>query len=257
MASSTTFSSIPEELLERILYLCVVAPLSRPNRPTWHDTHGSSSPTGRLAPLLTSRQFYRIGIPLFYHTIHISSQRLAAKLLNSLQSNGSAFSSEGYARAAYIRNISTQGIYPSLAGTLSMCPADSIKTLDFSFDPASSDESDSSQRARKDFCDALSSKTHIKHLTIRKANGVYLTDDRVRYTLARMADIVGGWMYLVSLHSFIFVSRPLNYVPLNRRLHTLRSASQMTCLMVSSPLHFLAPHRLFAAPTWPLAPRHP
>ncbi|KAJ7878738.1 hypothetical protein B0H14DRAFT_3435345 [Mycena olivaceomarginata] len=84
----TALALFPEELLERILLEAVVAPASPHPRAPWHlhpDSRGKLQTRGRTAPLLVSRAFHRIALPLFYHTLVLHSPRQSAALLDALR----------------------------------------------------------------------------------------------------------------------------------------------------------------------------
>ncbi|KIM43774.1 hypothetical protein M413DRAFT_388504 [Hebeloma cylindrosporum] len=190
---SLELSAFPEELLERILSYCIVAPLVLPPRPAWHRPTGCFSATalpirGRLALLLVSKQFFRISTPLFYHTIHvISASQLHGLLRNAIRPNPFL--------AGYIRRIVLQGVWAD-AGELLSLAQNNLNVLDITLDVTQL-----SQRVHgpirdfdaEEFCEGLKDLVSLKHIVIRKPNNVYLTQPKPRYVLSGIAKAMQGW----------------------------------------------------------------
>lgn len=190
-------SAFPEELLERILSYCIVAPLVQAPRPSWHRPTDCFSTTtqpirGRLALLLVSKQFFRICTPLFYHTIHVlSASQLHGLLRNVIRPNPFL--------AGYIRRIVLHGIWAD-AGELLRLTNNNLNVLDITLDVTQL-----SQRVHgqirdfdaEDFCEGLKDIASLKHIVIRKPNNVYLTQPKPRYVLSGIAKAMESWDNLV------------------------------------------------------------
>jgi len=181
----------PEELLERILSDVIVA-ASNDDRPTWLRSP-SYRPDFRLAPLLVTKQFSRIAVPLFYHTIQLHTPTTAHLLRRTLITNP--------ALASRIRHLSMTGISADAASVLRLC-GPSIKSLDITL--ATEEEHDeysnrSPGEIAQEFADALKGLTGVEHLTLRKPSFVYLSLPRPRYIITAVANAIPAWSTLVSL----------------------------------------------------------
>ncbi|KAF7324635.1 hypothetical protein MKEN_00505000 [Mycena kentingensis (nom. inval.)] len=77
-----SFSSFPEELVERILADAVVAVPAPSTRPSWHR---SSECRTRVAPVLVSKQFHRISLGLLYSTVVLHTPTQSASFLAALR----------------------------------------------------------------------------------------------------------------------------------------------------------------------------
>lgn len=198
--SFPTILAFPEELLERILALSVVAPLVPTTRPQWHQrpTSESTPIRGRLASLLVCKKFFRISTPLFYHTIHITSPAQLHKLLSS------AIRPNLYL-ATYIRRLLFAGVWAEGGELISMCSSN-IKMLDITLDmtqmaPGVSVNGDVRDLDAEDFCNGLKHVTYsLTHLVIRKPNSVYLTQTKPKFVLGEIAKAIRNWDNLV-IHS--------------------------------------------------------
>lgn len=167
----TRMHPLPEELLARILALALPA----------HRTRT------RIAPLLVSRQFFRIAFPLLYHTLHFASSLQATRALDTLTRHPTL--------AASVRRIVFGGIWPDSAGVLALCH--DVQDIDLCLDGGPGDPSDVDAAA---FCCALERRHSVVHLTIRKDPAVYLTHPRPVFVLQRLAHAVHHWTNLVSPH---------------------------------------------------------
>jgi len=190
-------SAFPEELLERILSYCIIAPLSLPPRPSWHRPSSCTLTTtlpvrGRMALLLVSKRFFRICTPLFYHTIHVlSAGQLHRLLTNAIRPNPFL--------AGYVRRLVLYGIWAD-AGELLRLIHNGLSMLDLTLDVTQL-----SPRTRgqvrdfdaEEFCDGLKEVTSLTHIIIRKPNNVYLTQPKPRYVLSEIAKAMQCWPNLV------------------------------------------------------------
>lgn len=202
----TSLSSFPEELLARILADCVI-PQVMPVRPSWPPWHTQSiflprrsllaqptthtSTCSRLSPLLVSRQFLRIGTPIFYQTLHLPTATHAARVLETLIAQPVI---AGAVRCVVLGCVSLEG-----ARVLRAC--ERIEDVDICMDvyeanPRGDASEDQDAQA---LCDALD-QIDLKHLTIRRIPDAYLTLTRPKYLLERITKAVPGWFNLESVH---------------------------------------------------------
>ncbi|KAG1732907.1 uncharacterized protein EDB91DRAFT_661878 [Suillus paluster] len=201
MSVPTSLSSFPEELLARILADCVTPPQVLPVRPTWHTQPCPShlvrpppptSTRARLAPLLVSRQFLRIGTPIYYQTLHLPTASHATRVLETLAAQP--------VLAGAVRRVVLGCVSLESARVLQAC--DRIEDVDVCMDVGI--EGDAQGGAARDedaeaLCDALE-RIDLKHLTIRRASDAYLTLTRPKYLLQRIAKAVPCWPDLESFH---------------------------------------------------------
>lgn len=206
--SYPTILSFPEELLERILALSVIAPLVQTTRPKWHQRPDRGTAIrGRLAPLLVCKKFFRISIPLFYHTIHVTSPAQLHSLLSSaLRRN--------HYLATYVRRLLFAGVWAEGGELIAMCSRN-IKMLDITLDmtqlaPGVNANRDVRDLDAEDFCEGIKYITHsLTHLALRKPNNVYLTQPKPKYVLGVIAKAMRDWDNLASHATF---SPPLSLI---------------------------------------------
>ncbi|KAG1745725.1 hypothetical protein EDB19DRAFT_1632108 [Suillus lakei] len=198
----TSLSSFPEELLARILADCVTPPQVLPVRPPWHTQlfpcpsllarpPPYTSTRARFSPLLVSRQFLRIGTPIYYQTLHLPTATHAARVLETLVAQPVLASA---VRRVVLGCVSLEG-----ARVLRACGM--IEDVDICMDvyegnPQGDAVEDLDAQA---LCDALD-RMDLKHLTIRRSSDAYLTLTRPKYLLERIAKAVHGWPNLESVH---------------------------------------------------------
>ncbi|KAH7926564.1 hypothetical protein BV22DRAFT_1128042 [Leucogyrophana mollusca] len=237
---SLTLSSFPEELLARVLALCVEPTVSVSSRPAWHNPASSSSsaqPRTRLAPLLVSQQFLRIGSPAFYHTLYLRSASQTARALVTLRSQPDL--------AHAVRKVVATGVWAELAELFGACGR--IEEIDICLDAGArtimgsgantaargesrtvipnnnTDEADAEA-----VCTALE-QLDIKNFTLRKASSAYLTHPKPRYVLTRLAQAVPKWKNLESTDIALRLSADASSVAFAHslsaapRLRTVRS----------------------------------
>ncbi|KAG1789064.1 uncharacterized protein HD556DRAFT_1244331 [Suillus plorans] len=206
----TSLSSFPEELLARILAYCVIPPQVFPVRPPWHIQpiffpcpSSLARPTpytstrARFSPLLVSRQFLRIGTPIYYQTLHLPTAAHAARVLETLVAQPVL---AGAVRRVVLGCVSLEG-----ARVLRAC--ERIEDVDICIDvyeanPQGDAADDQDAQA---LCDALD-QIDLKHLTIRRTSDAYLTLTRPKYLLERIAKAVPGWFNLESAHYALKIS---------------------------------------------------
>ncbi|KAG1855144.1 hypothetical protein DFJ58DRAFT_786343 [Suillus subalutaceus] len=200
----TSLSSFPEELLARILADCVTPPQVLPVRPPWHTQpiffprpsllarptpHTSTRAPSSL--LLVSRQFLRIGTPIYYQTLHLPTATHAARVLETLISQPII--------ADAVRRVVLGCV--SLEGARVLRACEKIEDVDICMDvyeanPRGDAAEDQDAQA---LCDALD-RLDLKHLTIRRISDAYLTLTRPKYLIERITKAVPGWPNLESVH---------------------------------------------------------
>jgi hypothetical protein len=184
----TALALFPEELLERILLEAVVAPASPHPRAPWHthpDSRGKLQTRGRTAPLLVSRAFHRIALPLFYHTLVLHSPRQSAALLDALREQPDLVRG--------VRTLVLSNPCAADAEVLRMLPK--LLVLDVML-PSSNDATDSLTGAIRDL-------STLQALSVRKGAGTYLSQPAPRAMLDALADAVGDCPHLVSFHPLL------------------------------------------------------
>ncbi|KAF8443978.1 hypothetical protein L210DRAFT_3643546 [Boletus edulis BED1] len=203
---SRSLASFPEELLVRILSLSLVPPHRTPS-----DGFPPLPHRNRVAPLLVSRQFFRIAVPLFYHTLHLHSPRQTARVLDTLTHHPTL--------AHAVRRVVFPAICHASAAVLSLC--DRVYDVDICLDcgpgrrTSGPDPDDVDAEA---FCYALEQRRTIAHLTIRKDPAAYLTHSRPMYVLQRLAQAVRHWTNLETVHFALRLSASPTTLPLARAL---------------------------------------
>ncbi|KIK94818.1 hypothetical protein PAXRUDRAFT_827614 [Paxillus rubicundulus Ve08.2h10] len=194
-----SLASFPEELLARILALCVAPRPPHSPRPVWDVV--TRQPRGRLAPLLVSRQFLRIASPLFYHTLHLQSAKQVTAVLETLTQYPSL--------ANAVRGLVFGGIWRDSAAVFTAC--ERVDSIDLCLDSGLGgsprplhvtfgNEANTSDVDAEAFCSALEQRDSIVHLTIRKDPNTYLTHPRPQYVLGRLPRVIHGWLGLESVH---------------------------------------------------------
>ncbi|KAG8221501.1 hypothetical protein J3R82DRAFT_1716 [Butyriboletus roseoflavus] len=196
---SRSLASFPEELLARILSLSLAPP-----RPAF-DVFPPLPPRNRTAPLLVSRQFFRIASPLLYHTLHFHSPHQATRALNTFTHRPLL--------ANAVRRVVLGGIWHDCVDVLAHCKY--VQDVDITLDsgPGGPDDADAVA-----FCHALEQRRTIMHLTIRKDPAVYLTHPRPIYVLQRLAQAVHHWTDLETVHFALRISSSPSTLPLARAL---------------------------------------
>ncbi|KAK0421754.1 hypothetical protein EV421DRAFT_1724309 [Armillaria borealis] len=192
MATALSLDSFPEELIERILSYCVVAtPTPAVSSPAWVPVHPPTAPRpvcSRLAPLLVCKAFYRISLPHFYHTIHLTRPSQPENLLAALHHYPWL--------SRYVRRIVITGIFDGADQVFRLC--NHVKALDITLDPRFPDQAYCPAVER--MCDSLEALDAVMHLTIRKPARLYLTHAGVKRLIVRLASAITGWIDLESAH---------------------------------------------------------
>ncbi|CAL1710911.1 unnamed protein product [Somion occarium] len=218
-----SISRIPEELVERILSYALapspssysaLAPIRSSSKPdTSLSLFRPSTPSVasfRLSPLLVCKLWLRIGTPLYYRSIHLTSQhqtRLLASLLESQPSLG-----------ACIREVRVEGVFSGLVDVvrhLGRCvPAPlgfnasgsllgdgqspghnckKLEKLDCRLDGSTSIEDVQA------FCAAVDALGDVKHLVVRKNANAYLTQPGAISVMKSLSDGVRRWIGIESV----------------------------------------------------------
>lgn len=216
-------ATLPEELVHEILAYSLV---SEPSTTSSDTSRSSTSPCptpsaaplisragrGKLSPLLVSKQLYRIGLPLYWHTLRITSDEQCRLL------------AETPSKAKLVRSLQVEAVFANLGKMLQVCAqVAAMEAASGSFEMAglrafdcnltvpddlpSDDEDDFNFQT-----DVVGSfvmglkmlRDSLKHLTIRKASTTYLTVPWVQDVL----DGVGteNWTALVSISPFPLLS---------------------------------------------------
>lgn len=179
-----SFLSLPEELVERILALCVLVHQDAPARPSWHAKSPARSTS---SVLLVNKAFLRIATPLFYKTLVVrSAAQLKSLLDNALTPNPEL--------GTYARNVIISGSYDGLHELVHLCQRLEIFDMTLDSTPWAED-------VRTKFADSLPEMSGIKHLIVRK--DAYLTQEKPKYMISQLTAAVSQWNALVSLFSFI------------------------------------------------------
>ncbi|TFK50376.1 hypothetical protein OE88DRAFT_246363 [Heliocybe sulcata] len=214
-ARQNTISTIPEELLERILALCIESPeqVSSPRVP---------GAVYRTAPLLVCRRFLRIATPLFYHTLALRSPRQAQRLYYTLASNPllATFTRKLVIQSSDVHDVSEH--------IVRLCR--DVEELDLLLvDGGAGDVSDGDAARVLRFSRALGTLGRIRSVTLRKPASTYLTHERTRLLLEGLADAVKDWRNLELLtFAFRLSSTPstdllIGALAKSPRLHTVRA----------------------------------
>ncbi|KAG7440749.1 uncharacterized protein BT62DRAFT_937725 [Guyanagaster necrorhizus] len=188
-----SLDSFPEELVERILSYCVVASQAPAvSSPAWAPGQPPSAAVrpvcSRLAPLLVCKAFYRISLPHFYHTIHLTRPSQPAHLLSTLHHYPWL--------SRYVRRVVITGIFDGADQVFRRCRH--VKALDITLDPRFPEQAYCPAVER--LCDSLEALDAVTHLTIRKPARLYLTHAGVKRLIFRLASAITGWIDLQYAH---------------------------------------------------------
>lgn len=208
-----SLSCFPEELILRILSLCVSSPAVHPIPAPHSLVHawdyatrgsiftkvppdsGSLAHTG-LTLLCVSKQFHRIVLPLFYRTLHLRTAKQLSGVLEALKVRP--------VLANAVRTVIFSAIWKDCDVLFTLCKG--IDNVDICLDPGRSRSSGVSDVEAEAFCGALAQRD-IFRLTIRKDPVTYLTHDRPQCVLEGLAQAIRGWTNLVSTQNkHVFVS---------------------------------------------------
>jgi hypothetical protein len=176
-----TLLSFPEEVLERILTLCVDAQTDAFANPSWHTRQVSRRASSIL---LVNKTFLRIATPLLYNTVVIrSSHQLNTVLENVFRPNPGL--------AAFVRTVAISGgSYDGLDDFVRLCV--NLEEFDMTLDntPWEAD-------LREKFGQSLIGMKKIKSLVVRK--DAYLTQEKPKLLMNQLSNAIVSWTSLVSV----------------------------------------------------------
>ncbi|KAK7052171.1 hypothetical protein R3P38DRAFT_2858969 [Favolaschia claudopus] len=216
---SVSLAEFPEELLERILALAVIAPCTPHPRAPWHPhtSSGRKETRGRIAPLLVSSVFHRIALPLFYHTLVIHSATQSASLFNALRAK------PYLAKATRVLVLPS----PSACDAQVLAMLSNLSVLDVSLPHNATVAEDVEPLA-----DGMRKLTGLHSLSVRKPSGTYLSQPAPRLMLEALADTVSS---CANLHTTT-LSFPLSSDPSMAALtSSLSAAPSLTTLRTPLP----------------------
>ena len=172
--------SFPEEVLERILALCVDAQTDAFANPSWHTRQVSRRASSIL---LVNKTFLRIATPLLYNTVVIrSSYQLSTILDNVFRPNPEL--------ASFVKTVAISGgSYDGLDDFVRLCV--NLEEFDMTLDntPWEGD-------VREKFGESLMGMRKIKSLVVRK--DAYLTQEKPKHLMGQLSNAIATWTSLVS-----------------------------------------------------------
>ncbi|KAF9809030.1 hypothetical protein IEO21_07628 [Rhodonia placenta] len=201
-----TLSTMPEEILERILELVVTpATLGTNYRPAWHPAPAAPTSSTHLAPLLVSHTWLRIATPLHYRHIVLRSAQHTVLLARTLRANPEL--------GRWVRSVRVEGAFAALPDVVRCCPQ--LEGFDMTVDNGSDGDADSADEAEARvadakvvrFCSAFAHMRQIKHLVIRK--NAYLTQPRPTLIFEELGKAISRWTHLETVNiAFRFSPSP-------------------------------------------------
>lgn len=197
-ASALGLSTIPEELIERILAFALSPPSSTATTVASSKGHGTSS--SRTGPLLTSRALNRIGTPLLYSTLRINTARSARLLAQTLSGNGVTTAARAKELSSCVRTIIARASYPSIGVVFHACAGRTLELLDITVDAGIDGDGEKDKESGVMFGEALT-EVDVKEFVLRK-RGAYLTQERPKAIMTCLATAVLNWKSLVC---FVFI----------------------------------------------------
>jgi len=181
---AVTILSFPEEVLERILALCVDAQTDAFANPSWHTRQVSRRASSIL---LVNKTFLRIATPLLYNTVVIrSSHQLSTILDNVFRPNPEL--------AAFVKTVAISGgSYDGLEDFVRLCV--NLEEFDMTLDNTPWEED-----LREKFGESLMGMRKIKSLVVRK--DAYLTLEKPKHLMNQLSNAITAWKSLVSFLLF-------------------------------------------------------
>lgn len=199
-ASALGLSTIPEELIERILAFALSP--SSSTAPVASKPHGTSS--SRTGPLLTSRALNRIGTPLLYSTLRINTARSARLLAQTLSGNGiTTAAARAKELSSCVRAIIARASYPSIGVVFHACAGRTLELLDITVDAGIDGDGEKDKESGVMFGEALT-EVDVKEFVLRK-RGAYLTQERPKAVMTCLATAVLKWNSLVCLFFYSYL----------------------------------------------------
>jgi hypothetical protein len=172
--------SIPEELLDTILDLCIV---TAADRPPWHVRSPERS---RASLLLVNKTFLRIATPILYKTVLLRSpSQLSSILINTFRPNPKL--------ASYVKTIILPGgAHDGVEELFQFCR--NTQLLDVTLDKNPLGPGTTSR-----FGNSLRQMKRIRHLVIRK--DAYLSQEKPKYIISQLSQAIGYWDSLVCYYN--------------------------------------------------------
>jgi len=173
-----TILFFPEEVLERILALCVDAQTDAFANPSWHTRQVSRRASSIL---LVNKTFLRIATPLLYNTVVIrSSLQLSTILDNVFRPNPEL--------AALVKTVAISGgSYDGLDDFVRLCV--NLEEFDMTLDNSPWEED-----VREKFGESLMGMRKIKSLVVRK--DAYLTQEKPKHLMNQLSNAIATWKSL-------------------------------------------------------------
>ena len=193
-----TLLSFPEEVLERILALCVDAQTDAFANPSWHTRQVSRRAS---SVLLVNKTFLRIATPLLYNTVVIRSSHQLTTILDNVFRPSPQL-------ATFVKTVEISGgSYDGLDDFVRLCV--NLEEFDMSLDNTPWEED-----VREKFAESLKGMRKIKSLIVRK--DAYLTQEKPKHLMNQLSDAIVAWTSLVSFLLSVNI-RPVELTPYNIR----------------------------------------
>ncbi|KAI0343762.1 hypothetical protein BDW22DRAFT_1419624 [Trametopsis cervina] len=221
---SAQLSSLPEELLERIIALATLpspasaapssiprsqsAPfpsrpfstqpfLPRTNNLRASTASSASRPVHRYTPLLTNTAFARIGTAVLYTHVHLTSSAQCASLAQTLSARPEL--------AQRLKSLRIDGSWPEFLALAQMLrvPHGSLEAFDMTIGGLQRGGPADTSSDVTAFCAALAILPElgtIKSLTVRKTSDTYLTLPGPVTLIECLSNIVAQWQTLQTVH---------------------------------------------------------
>jgi len=172
--------SFPEEVLERILALCIDAQTDAFANPSWHTRQVSRRASSIL---LVNRTFLRIATPLLYNTVVIRSAYQLSTILDNVFRPHPEL-------ASFVKTVAISGgSYDGLDDFVRLCV--NLEEFDMTLDNAPWEED-----VREKFGESLMGMRKIKSLVVRK--DAYLTQEKPKHLMGQLSNAIVSWTSLVS-----------------------------------------------------------
>jgi len=170
----------PEEVLERILALCVDAQTDAFANPSWHTRQVSRRASSIL---LVNRTFLRIATPLLYNTVVIRSAYQLSTILDNVFRPHPEL-------ASFVKTVAISGgSYDGLDDFVRLCV--NLEEFDMTLDNTPWEED-----VREKFGESLMGMRKIKSLVVRK--DAYLTQEKPKHLMGQLSNAIASWTSLVS-----------------------------------------------------------
>ena len=172
--------SFPEEVLERILALCVDAQTDAFANPSWHTRQVSRRASSIL---LVNRTFLRIATPLLYNTVVVRSAYQLSTILDNVFRPHPEL-------ASFVKTVAISGgSYDGLDDFVRLCV--NLEEFDMTLDNTPWEED-----VRERFGESLMGMRKIKSLVVRK--DAYLTQEKPKHLMGQLSNAIASWTSLVS-----------------------------------------------------------